>query len=191
MINVKRNTLTILLLILVALLSGCSDRETSKSEESILMDSARRPDSEVGGARIYLYDRGQVTTEIFSEKIYKFEAIDSTMAYNLTIRFFDSAGQVASTVVGDSGIIRENQGHLHIYGNVIVVSEDSSRLETDYLHWNPGTRKIQTDAFVRITDIDGNVITGWGMETDRNLKRIKILKHISGTVRETEGHIKP
>lgn len=176
---------------LVILLSGCGSRETSNSAEATLEDSARRPDSEVGGARIYMYDQGQVTSEIFADKIYKFEANDSTMGYDLTIRFFDSTGRVVSTVVGDSGVIRENQGHLHIYGNVVVVSEDSSRLETDYLFWNPGTRKIQTDAFVRITDLGGNVVTGWGMEADRNLGRIKILRQVSGTVRETEGRIKP
>lgn len=178
-------------LVLLVLVAGCSDRETSKSAETTLMDSTRRPDSEVGGARIYLYDRGQITTEILADKIFKFEINDSTMGYELAIQFFDSTGGIASTVVGDSGVIRENQGHLQIYGHVVVVSQDSSRLETDYLSWNPRTRRIQTDAFVRITDIQGNVITGWGMEADRNLGRIKILRHVSGTVRETEGDIQP
>jgi hypothetical protein len=42
---------------------------------------------------------------------------------------------------------------------------------------------IETDAFVRITK-DDNVTTGWGLETDKSLSRIRILK-ASGTIRDS------
>jgi len=167
------------------LLAGCTGNDMAKNSEPGMIDSARLPDSEVADARIYLYDRGQVTAEIFANRIRKFEDIDSTVGYKLDIVFYDSLGLVTSTVVGDSGVIRETTGLLNIFGSVVVLTADSSRLETDYLLWDQKTQKIRTDAFVRITDIDGNVITGWGMEADRNLVPFKILRQVSGTVEET------
>ena len=180
----------LLLLVTICAISGCSSNDFTKNSQTGT-DSANLPDSEVEGAKIYLYDRGSVTTEIVAERIIKFEAIDSTIGYSLDIVFFDSLGHVSSTVVGDSGLIREAQGMLHIYGNVIVDTEDSAQLETDYLYWDKETQKIRTDAFVRITDKDDNVITGWGMIADRNLVPFKILRQVSGTIQETGEHLEP
>lgn len=184
-ISMRYSMLLILVSWAVGWLVGCNGEDIAKNSEPGLVDSAIRPDSEVAGARILLYDRGQVTSEILADKIYKFEARDSTVGHKLDIVFYDSLGEVNSTVVGDSGIIRETRGLLDIYGNVVVVDENESRLETDYLFWNQTTRKMRTDAFVRITYTDGSVVTGWGLEADRNLSTYKILNQVSGTVKDT------
>lgn len=165
---------------------GCEQQKNSTRTETSI-DSAGRPDAEVKGARISLYDKGRVTTEIHAQKLLKFEAKDSTMGYVVDADFFDSLGQKISTLVGDSSLTRENSGHLWVYGNVVVVVlENNTRLETDYLHWNPDIKKIQTDAFVKITK-NGDVVTGWGMEADQKLTRIKILKQVSGSFHDTTG----
>lgn len=169
-------------------LFGCSSEKTSKSNQLESIDSAARPDSEVRHARIYLYDKGRVTTEIYSEEIHKFEELDSTMGYQLDIDFFDTTGQVMSQVVGDSGVIRENSGQLSIYGNVVVITEDNTKLETDYLFWNTTTDKVYTDAFVRITTGDG-VLTGWGLEGDQKLSSYQILSKVSGSARDVDKFI--
>ena len=107
------------------------------------------------------------------------------MAYNLKIQLFDSSGRAVSDLIGDSGIVREEKGLFEIYGNVVAQSMDrNTQLETDYLKWNPQINKIQTDAFVKITK-GNDVITGWGLETDRRLSRVKILRQVSGTVSES------
>jgi len=169
-------------------LAGCSVDNTSKSNQLEMVDSASRPDSEVRHARIYLYDKGRITTEIYSEEIHKFEELDSTMGYQLDIDFFDSTGQVISQVVGDSGVIRENSGQLSIFGNVVVINEEKTKLETDYLFWNTTTDKIYTDAFVRITTDDG-VLTGWGLEADQKLSSYQILSKVSGTAKDVDKFI--
>ncbi len=167
------------LLLLLAFAAGCSNDDKSSNTGNMTSDSAAQPTSEVSGAKIYLYDRGQVTTEVIADKILKFDTRDSTMAYVVDINSFDSLGNVATHVVGDSAIIRENDGRFTIYGNVVVTTEDGMRLETDYLHWNSKNDRIFTDAFVRITTPD-EVVRGWGMEADRRLKRYKILHQVSG-----------
>ena len=165
---------------------GCSQKTLSEADQSASVDSVLVPDSEVMGATIYLYDRQEVTSEIRADLIRRFEAIDSTMGYVLDIDFYDSLGQVSSNLVGDSGVIRETSNRLEVYGQVVVVTHDSARLETDYLHWDPEIGKIQSDAYVKFTRPNDDVMTGWGMEADPDLGRLRILSTVSGSVSESE-----
>ena len=100
-----------------------------------------------------------MTTEIVAEKIVKFEALDSTMAYTLDIDIYDSTGVATANIVGDSGIIREATGNLSLYGNVVVITTDSFKLETEYLYWDSEVDSIKTDVFVRLTKGE-DIITG-------------------------------
>ena len=165
--------------------TGCDSQRGTKSDQSSLGDSARLPDSELRGATISLYEGSTLTTGIKADRILKYEPQDSAIAYHLKIQFFDSTGTATSDLVGDSGLVREEKGLLEIYGTVVAISIDQqTKLETDYLKWNPEINRIQTDAFVKITK-GSDVITGWGLETDRRLSRIKILRQVSGTVSES------
>jgi LPS export ABC transporter protein LptC len=172
-----------LVLLSLSLAAGCNTEQSTNRTGTTEADSTILPDSEVTGATIYLYDEGRVTTRILAGRLLKFESIDSTIGYDLDIDFLDSLGETTSEVVGDSGVIREDTGLLHIFGNVVVTTRDGRTMETEHLRWNSATEMIETDAFVRITK-DDNVTTGWGLETDKSLSRIRILK-ASGTIRDS------
>ncbi|MCM2272989.1 MAG: LPS export ABC transporter periplasmic protein LptC [candidate division Zixibacteria bacterium] len=173
----------ILFLLLVGSLIGCSNHESTIRTE--LASDSTRPDSEMRGATIDLLEGERVKTRIVADRILKFDAKDSTMGYVVHADFFDSLGNITTKLDGDSAYIRESTNHLHVFGRVVVVSDDNSTLETDYIHWNPDIAKIQTDAFVKVTR-RGDVVTGWGLETDQRLKRIKILRQVSGTIQNTD-----
>lgn len=177
----KYLALTVLLLVVM---SGCSNEGPSNVNHGAI-DTTGLPDSEVSGAHINLYDGSRVTTEIIADKIIQFEAQDSTMAYNLHIDSFDSLGQLNSKITGDSAVIREQTGLFVIFGHVVVATADSTRLETELLHWNPKTDRIHTDAFVRITRPDA-VARGWGFEADQRIKSYKILHRVSGEAETSE-----
>ncbi len=179
--------LTFGLLLALLALAGCSSRESAVRTGGGATDSILRPDTEVKGARIDLFDRDQKTTEIFAKRIIKFDAKDSTVGFEVTSNFFDSTGKINAVVVGDSALIRESTNRLYIYGHVVVRSEDSTRLDTDYLQWNPDIKKIQTDAFVKVYR-RGDVATGWGLEANQTLTRIKILNQVSGTMKDAGSY---
>ena len=160
-------------------LSGCSSDQGPQSQ-SADTDSLL-PDSDMEGARIYMYDRSIVTAEINARQVRKFESIDSTMAYDLKIDLFDNQGSVVSQVVSDSGLIRESTEDLHLYGHVVVITDSESRLETDSLYFDPQTDSIYTDEFVRISR-PGDTLTGWGLQADRALNGLRILRQVSGTI---------
>ncbi len=171
------------LLLAVLLVAGCNSERIADKSTPSESDSLLIPDAEVYGATIQLYDKGRVTTKILADKIVKFDSIDSTMGYDLDIDFYDSTGAVSSHVVGDSGVIRENAGLLHIFGNVVVVTNDNRKLNTDDLLWNKATNKITTDAFVRITR-GKDVVTGWGLVANNDLSQVTI-KKASGEMSDT------
>lgn len=177
---------TLILLVGLLLLTGCSSSEDGVTDKSTQSDSVQLPDSEVLIAQIQLYKKEGMTAEIYSDKILKFDDEDSTLAYKLKIRILDSLGNVSTKIVGDSGIIRDNQGIVKIYGNVVVTTSDSSKLETEYLWWDSNTNRIKSDEFVRITTGAGDVVTGWGLDADNQLKSFKILNQVSGEVKDPE-----
>jgi len=172
------------LISLTVLAVGCSQKTVSEADRASA-DSTLRPDYETHGATNYLYDADQVTAEIRADVIRRFEAIDSTMGYVLDIDFFDTLGQVKSNLVADSGVIREKNDQLEVFGKVVVITRDSARLDTDFLRWNPERRKIESEAYVKFTR-GGDVMTGWGMEADPDLGRLRILSQVSGSVTKEE-----
>lgn len=176
---------TFISMLITFLAVNCSNNNSS-GNTVVTDDSLKLPDSEVRIARIQLYKKGEVTAEILSDKIIKFDAQDSTMAYKLDINIFDSLGQSTTKIIGDSGIIREGRGIVNIYGNVVVNINDTTILETDYLWWNSNNNRIKSDAFVRITR-GKDVITGWGLDADNKLNSFKILNQVSGEIKDKEG----
>lgn len=172
------------LFLTAALLTGCSHKTVSQGDQGAV-DSTLRPDSEVSGATIFLYDRDRVTAEIRSNTMRRFEAIDSTIGYVLDVDFFDSTGQISSNLVADSGVIREKDDRFEVFGKVIVTTQDSARLDTQFLRWDPQRKKIESDAYVKFTR-RADIMTGWGMEADPDLGRLKILSQVSGSVSESE-----
>ena len=181
-----RNSLITCLIGLALLIAivGCGEREKFASPNDAPQDIIL-PDAVLEGATIYLYDRGKVTAEIQADSIVKFEAMDSTVAFNLDVNSYDSLGKVETHVVGDSGIIREKTGELYIYGNVDVTTAEGSRLQSEYLYWDSDQELIKSDKFVRITK-GQDVITGIGLESDEHLHRIRILKQVSGQLHNSD-----
>jgi hypothetical protein len=93
---------------LAALSFGCSQKTVSEGDRAAV-DSVLRPDSEVHGATVFLYDRERMTTEIRADLIRRFEAIDSTMGYKLDIDFFDRLGGDPREN-GPPGCVRQSGG---------------------------------------------------------------------------------
>lgn len=164
---------------------GCSDTSNSSQEMTTEFDSISLPDSELRMAQIKFFKKGEVTSEILAEKIINFDAKDSMLAYVLHIKILDTLGNATTTITGDSGIIKEAQGAVQIYGHVVVITDDSTKLETEYLWWNSYTNRIKSDAFVRITK-QGDIISGWGLDADNQLRSFKILNQVSGEVADPE-----
>jgi len=166
---------------LILSLSGCKKRQPPKSEELV---TGEFPTSRAKNTTTTFSTAGTKTTEIFSDSVINFAEKDSTQAYVVRVNFYDNAGEWSSVLTADSGVIREKTEHLEVFGNVAVTTRDSVRLNTSQLAWDPDRAKIVSDSFVVIHKA-GDIIRGWGMVSDPDLKNI-VIKKSTGEMQDYE-----
>lgn len=168
------------LLILAGVFAGCEDdRSEFGSAYEDDFDSLQ-PDQITSDAHIYLYKAGRRTTDLTASEIRQFTILDSTIAYDLYVEFFDSTGERMSTLQADNGYIREKDNFLAVNGSVKVIGEDSVILLSEYLEWDAAKDSVVTDSFVTIIR-EGDTLTSYGMQSDPALKNISF-KNASGRV---------
>ncbi|MEE8577833.1 MAG: LPS export ABC transporter periplasmic protein LptC [candidate division Zixibacteria bacterium] len=164
----------------LSLLFGCSTEQREQMPQSTVIDTIR-PDTEIYGATIHRYAGATLTTSIYADTIRKYDLLDSTMGYNISIDIYDSSGTPTSQLIGDSGWTRDRTEEFHVYGHVVLITEESGRLETDSLYFDPRTDSVFTDAFVKIM-MPNDTVSGFGLESNRALTGFKILNQVSGTI---------
>lgn len=177
----------------LAALSACSEQQAPEpNREATLADSIKtssRPDQVSENAEIFLYVGDRISSAIKAEKIWKFSYVDSSIARGLKVDFYDSDGNITNHLTSDSGIILESRKMMIAIGNVIATSADSTTIYTEELRWNSRTERITSDKYVTIVS-GTDTLRGIGFETDRNMRSIKILKQVEGSLSD-DGMIDP
>lgn len=170
----------------LAFIAGCTER--TPGDNSRQSDEPPRliPDQILYQSNILLSERGVKKVLIESDYLEKYSSKDSTIMAGIEATFFDSLGQITSTLVSDSGIIRENSKRLEVWGNVKVVSNNGVTLEADSLFWDQERDSVTTESFVRITH-RGNVQTGYGLQSDNSLTNFRIMREVKGELEDIEA----
>lgn len=173
------------LIFLLAGLLGCGSESSHQKTSTAVSVDTIRPDQITSEAHIFLYSGGFRTTDLRADEIFQFTERDSTMAVNLEADFYDSTGSRISTLTANSGYIRENDNFLSVTGNVIVIGEDSIRIETEYLEWDAANDRVDTDSFVTVIQ-GGDTLRSYGVITDPRLRDITFKRQVSGRKELTE-----
>jgi LPS export ABC transporter protein LptC len=109
----------------------------------------------------------------------------------MNIIFYKVDKSQQSKLTANYGIAYDNGNgimeKMEAKGNVIVINEEGEQLNTEHLIWNALTKKIYTDAFVKITTKD-QVIMGNGMEADQDFSNYKI-KDVTGVISINEADL--
>ena len=175
----------LLIFAVLLLMISCSDRTKEGTQQPEDVSVSGLPDQILTNSDILLSNRGVREVLVHSSHLEKYIDIDSTVMAEIDAIFYDSLGAVSSTLVSDSGIIREKTHELKVWGNVVVSSKDGIKLEADSLYWDQKTNQIVTESFVKITQ-KGNVQTGYGLESDNKLTNFKIKKDIKAVFEDVE-----
>lgn len=96
------------------------------------------------------------------------------------VTFFDEHEKVSATLKGDYGVQYDISKRMEAKYAVEVVNKEGVKLETEKLIWDANTKKIYTDAFVKITTAT-EIIKGYGMESNQDFSKYK-LKKLTGTI---------
>ena len=89
---------------------------------------------------------------------------------------------MVSTLTACHGFLSTDSKDIRAEENVIMVSEEGTTLRTERLDWNQKAGLIKTDLPVTVERAQ-DILTGIGLEADRELKNIKILADVKIRVR--------
>ena len=111
----------------------------------------------------------------------------------MNIVFFQETKKEQTNLTANYGIAYDNGNgvmeKMEAKGNVIVINEKGEKLNTEHLIWNAFTKKIYTEAFVKITTKD-QVIWGDGMEADQDFSEYQI-KNVKGEIDIKDADLAP
>ncbi len=96
------------------------------------------------------------------------------------VTFFDEAEKVSATLKANYGVRYENSKRMEVKYAVEVINAEGTKLETERLVWDENTKRIYTDAFVRITTAT-EIIMGKGMESNQDFSKYE-LKQVTGQI---------
>lgn len=96
------------------------------------------------------------------------------------VTFFDEAEKVSATLKANYGVRYENSKRMEVKYAVEVINAEGTKLETERLVWDEFTKRIYTDAFVRITTAT-EIIMGKGMESNQDFSKYE-LKQVTGQI---------
>ena len=166
----------------IALLSlaACSKTEYPKVAEN----QTNLPDAGLDDATIILTQNGIQQAVVKAEHVDRWDVKDSTEATAVNIVLYDSTGVEHSILTSKRGLLREQSAKFALFGDVVGVSKDSTVLKTQSLYWDPRTENVSTEDYVEIKRKDGDLIRGWGLKADRDLRNIEITRDVSGQVKK-------
>ena len=159
---------------LLALMQGCED----KIKPSVLpgLDSKTIPQQESWNSTIVISDSGRVQARIKSGYLQKYDGPqDTKLSQGITVYFYNDAGKQTSVMTARDGTVNEQTNSIEAEGDVLVVSDDSTKLRSERLYWDNKRQLIYTTEYVYVTS-PREKVQGRGFESDRRLHNYRIFK---------------
>ena len=138
------------------------------------------------GVESIITDSGRIRIRINSPQIDNYESDEeyTEMPKGVEVFFYDSLGNISSSLKADYAINTPKKNIILAKYNVVATNSQGERLYTDKLTWDKKTRKIYTDADVKVVSAD-KVIFGDGLIADESFDNWQI-KHPHGDI-EAKG----
>jgi LPS export ABC transporter protein LptC len=174
----KKNSVAKALILLLLAGFNCGKDESKAPAHAVDV-----PDQIIENSTITFSEEGVRSATIFAQYVAVYEKLDLKKAKKLHVDFYGEDGGQTSVLLADSGVIREGKQKVEALGNVVVTTQQGVKLVTESLRWDPQTAKIVTDDFVTITK-GQDVITGYGLEADQELKHFVIKRKVKGEIKD-------
>ncbi|GAB4129392.1 MAG: LPS export ABC transporter periplasmic protein LptC [Ignavibacteriales bacterium] len=162
-----------LLLVLMMFLYSCESQKI-KPKIQVDLENKNYPVQESWNSKIIFTDEGKLKAILYSKNIKVFENPREKLIDGLKVDFYNENEIKTSWLSSKRGKIDDVTENMFAYEDVIAKNDSSNVvLKTEELMWRRSDKKIVTNKFVTITSPD-EVIQGYGMESDQNLKNYKV-----------------
>ncbi len=171
----------LLLIILISVACNTSSDGDRPADKSSLAE----PDQVMTNSEIFLMNGSKRSAVVKSSLLKAYNRADTTLLYDVTVDFFDSAGVQTSTLTADSGRVSQRTNMMSVSGHVKAHTiTDRRRLVADSLRWDARNDKVVTEGHVEVYRENGWV-SGDGLETDQRLNKVLIKRNLKGSFDET------
>ncbi|MGH7730564.1 MAG: LPS export ABC transporter periplasmic protein LptC [Candidatus Eiseniibacteriota bacterium] len=153
---------------------------------SSVPDARELPDQVVSDFEATETDQGAVQWKMYARSASTYRARNTVVALGVRIDFFDEKGGRSSTLTAREGEMNDLSRDMIARRDVVIQTTEGTRMTTDELRFRNKMQRIQTDSFVRV-DRRGDVLTGWGFESDPELKDFQFKRQVKATVHTRSG----
>lgn len=91
---------------------------------------------------------------------------------------FDSLHNVEASIVADTAYYYTNERLWTLKNNVDINNVKGERFQTDKINWDESKKKIYSDEYIKITQLD-KIITGYGFESNQDMTKY-VINNITG-----------
>jgi LPS export ABC transporter protein LptC len=161
----------LLLLLLLSMLSEC------KKNNSLRIENERESGSTISlrnFTRDAFNDKGELLWKLKAKEAFVYVVENKSIFYGLDFDQYEK-GKVTSKLTGDRGEINQKDKKLVVNGNIDLIAEDARHLKAEELIYDLDSETLNTDKPVTII-MKGTTIKGIGLEADKGLNKVKILK---------------
>jgi len=162
--------------------AGCSRQHSIGPSAS----TGELPDQEVSDFNLTETETGTPQWKMFARYAATYNARNLVVARGVRVDFFDDKGKQTSTLTAREGEIQEQTHDMTARGDVVLQTTEGTRMSTEELHFLNRQQKIVSDRLVRV-ERQGDVLTGYGFESDPDLKHYEFKRRVQATVHTHSG----
>ena len=170
-------------LLLVLAVIGCAEDQAA-TEATAPGPAPRRPTEQFFDYQLVETDNGIRQWVLESDQMLKYSDQEDVELVGVKMDFYRE-GEHFSVLTADSGRAHLLTHDVHTWGNVVVITDDGRRLDTEELFYSNETQRIHNDVFNTMLRA-GSVVTGNGLETTPDLKYIEIKQDFQARVRDQD-----
>ena len=176
-------SLVALALLLLAA-GGCGTERSSVPSRA----GGELPDQEVSDFSLTETDQGAPQWKLYARYAATYNVRNVIVARAIRVDFFDEQGAQSSELTAREGEIQLQTRDMTARGNVILQTGEGTRMSTQEIRFLNRSQMIVSpiEQMVRVQR-DGDVLTGYGFESDPGLKHFEFKRKVQATVQTRSG----
>jgi LPS export ABC transporter protein LptC len=142
------------------------------------------PDQEVSDFAVTETDEGRPLWKLYARYAATYSARNVVLARGVRVDFYDERAQRSSVLTAREGELNQRTHNMTARGNVVLQTTEGMRLSTEELMFLNREQLVVVpdDRLVRV-EREGDVLTGYGFESDPDLRHYEFKRQVQATVR--------
>jgi LPS export ABC transporter protein LptC len=168
----------------LVLLSGCGGQRAAVSPGA----TGELPDQEVSDFSLTETEQGTPLWKLFARYAATYNARNQVVVRGVRVDFFDEKGKQSSELTAREGEIQQQTRNMVARGDVVLQTTEGTRMSTQEIRFLNKEQKIVSplEQVVRV-ERHGDVLTGYGFESDPDLRHFEFKRRVQAVVRTQSG----